>query len=104
MRENRTYGSEGGEAKSLPYPYRLESGSGAQRHATVNRHHPPSQSPYDLSLTLCNTGSAGGWIGRMASPRNGPSPPATGRRGAPSGERVAQYSRASRSVTDALQG
>jgi len=22
MRENRTYGSEGGEAKSLPYPYR----------------------------------------------------------------------------------
>ena len=21
MRENRTYGSEGGEAKSLPYPY-----------------------------------------------------------------------------------
>ena len=28
MRENRTYGSEGGEAKSLPYPYRkLESSS-----------------------------------------------------------------------------
>src|SRR5947207_14014396 len=25
MRENRTYGSEGGEAKSLPYPYRLSS-------------------------------------------------------------------------------
>src|SRR6266850_7675235 len=24
MRENRTYGSEGGEAKSLPYPYRSE--------------------------------------------------------------------------------
>ncbi len=23
MRENRPYGSEGGEAKSLPYPYRL---------------------------------------------------------------------------------
>jgi len=23
MRENRTYGSEGGEAKSLPYPYRF---------------------------------------------------------------------------------
>ena len=22
MRENRTYGSEGGEAKGLPYPYR----------------------------------------------------------------------------------
>jgi hypothetical protein len=22
MRENRPYGSEGGEAKSLPYPYR----------------------------------------------------------------------------------
>jgi hypothetical protein len=26
MRENRTYGSEGGEAKSLPYPYRLVHG------------------------------------------------------------------------------
>src|SRR6202140_2854976 len=25
MRENRTYGSEGGEAKSLPYPYRVEA-------------------------------------------------------------------------------
>jgi hypothetical protein len=25
MRENRPYGSEGGEAKSLPYPYQLES-------------------------------------------------------------------------------
>jgi hypothetical protein len=24
MRENRPYGSEGGEAKSLPYPYRQE--------------------------------------------------------------------------------
>jgi hypothetical protein len=24
MRENRPYGSEGGEAKSLPYPYRGE--------------------------------------------------------------------------------
>jgi hypothetical protein len=24
MRENRPYGSEGGEAKSLPYPYRVE--------------------------------------------------------------------------------
>ncbi len=24
MRENRPYGSEGGEAKSLPYPYRKE--------------------------------------------------------------------------------
>ena len=24
MRENRTHGSEGGEAQSLPYPYRLE--------------------------------------------------------------------------------
>jgi hypothetical protein len=24
MRENRTYGSEGGEAKSLPYPYLAE--------------------------------------------------------------------------------
>ena len=24
MRENRTYGSEGGEAKSLPYPYRRD--------------------------------------------------------------------------------
>src|SRR5712675_859352 len=24
MRENRTYGSEGGEAKSLPYPYRSD--------------------------------------------------------------------------------
>jgi hypothetical protein len=24
MRENRQYGSEGGEAKSLPYPYRRE--------------------------------------------------------------------------------
>ena len=24
MRENRTYGSEGGEAKSLPYPYPAE--------------------------------------------------------------------------------
>ena len=24
MRENRTYGSEGGEARSLPYPYRIE--------------------------------------------------------------------------------
>src|ERR1700675_3902306 len=24
MRENRPYGSEGGEAKSLPYPYRAE--------------------------------------------------------------------------------
>ena len=24
MRENCTYGSEGGEAKSLPYPYRAE--------------------------------------------------------------------------------
>jgi hypothetical protein len=23
MRENRTYGSEGGEAKNLPYPYQL---------------------------------------------------------------------------------
>jgi hypothetical protein len=23
MRENRPYGSEGGEAKSLPYPYRI---------------------------------------------------------------------------------
>ena len=23
MRENRTYGSEGGEARSLPYPYHL---------------------------------------------------------------------------------
>ena len=23
MRENRTYGSEGGEARSLPYPYQL---------------------------------------------------------------------------------
>ena len=23
MRENRTYGSEGGEARSLPYPYRV---------------------------------------------------------------------------------
>src|SRR5947207_14480240 len=26
MRENRTYGSEGGEAKSLPYPYRWRGG------------------------------------------------------------------------------
>jgi len=25
MRENRTYGSEGGEAKSLPYPYRVSA-------------------------------------------------------------------------------
>jgi hypothetical protein len=25
MRENRPYGSEGGEAKSLPYPYPAES-------------------------------------------------------------------------------
>ena len=24
MRENRLYGSEGGEAKSLPYPYRTK--------------------------------------------------------------------------------
>jgi hypothetical protein len=24
MRENRPYGSEGGEAKSLPYPYRAD--------------------------------------------------------------------------------
>jgi hypothetical protein len=24
MRENRPYGSEGGEAKSLPYPYRVD--------------------------------------------------------------------------------
>ena len=24
MRENRPYGSEGGEAKSLPYPYRSQ--------------------------------------------------------------------------------
>ena len=24
MRENRTYGSEGGEARSLPYPYHLD--------------------------------------------------------------------------------
>ena len=24
MRENRPYGSEGGEAKSLPYPYLVE--------------------------------------------------------------------------------
>ena len=28
MRENRTYGSEGGEAKSLPYPYRKGRSSG----------------------------------------------------------------------------
>ena len=27
MRENRTHGSEGGEAKSLPYPYRREAAS-----------------------------------------------------------------------------
>ena len=25
MRENRLYGSEGGEAKSLPYPYHLST-------------------------------------------------------------------------------
>jgi len=25
MRENRPYGSEGGEAKSLPYPYLIEN-------------------------------------------------------------------------------
>ncbi len=29
MRENRTYGSEGGEAKSLPYPYQLGRGNSA---------------------------------------------------------------------------
>ena len=27
MRENRTYGSEGGESKSLPYPYPVETPS-----------------------------------------------------------------------------
>jgi hypothetical protein len=26
MRENRPYGSEGGEAKSFPYPYRRSAG------------------------------------------------------------------------------
>ncbi len=30
MRENRTYGSEGGEAKSLPYPYPYPAVSAAQ--------------------------------------------------------------------------
>jgi hypothetical protein len=31
MRENRLYGSEGGEAKSLPYPYHLSTSTSAQR-------------------------------------------------------------------------
>jgi hypothetical protein len=28
MRENRTYGSEGGEAKNLPYPYQVRNYEG----------------------------------------------------------------------------
>ena len=45
MRENRTYGSEGGEAKSLPYPYPAlkltvdcSQAMGALRHAPCCAH------------------------------------------------------------------
>src|ERR1700687_4771964 len=42
MRENRTYGSEGGEAKSLPYPYRRIKTTPASRNNTPAAHDPPS--------------------------------------------------------------
>ena len=41
MRENRTYGSEGGEAKSLPYPYQ----SGMLRFRTSLRQTDPIPPP-----------------------------------------------------------
>jgi hypothetical protein len=35
MRENRLYGSEGGEAKSLPYPYHLSARNSGDAFATT---------------------------------------------------------------------
>src|ERR1700726_2714814 len=47
MRENRPYGSEGGEAKSLPYPYRgwvrlNVQNDGSNSASCVHRIHPAS--------------------------------------------------------------
>ena len=43
MRENRTCGSEGGEAQSLPYPYHL-GGAPSYQFTTTN---------YQLSIIKC---------------------------------------------------
>src|SRR5712691_12784750 len=43
MRENRTYGSEGGEAKSLPYPYPVESLCKATSTKPPSLHHGPAR-------------------------------------------------------------
>ncbi len=42
MRENRTHGSEGGEANSLPYPYRLDATAMSVKKTWV----PTDQSPW----------------------------------------------------------
>jgi len=44
MRENRTYGSEGGEAKSLPYPL--------SEPAAVTSSHPNAALPWAASGTF----------------------------------------------------
>ena len=54
MRENRTYGSEGGEAKSLPYPYRRRAPQDlAQRPCPSPRSRSHCRRTVHISLQLC---------------------------------------------------
>ena len=55
MRENRTYGSEGGEARAFPTPIKSDAGiSAPARAATCNfgRPHPPGSDPDQHAFSL----------------------------------------------------
>ena len=63
MRENRLYGSEGGEAKSLPYPYH----GSAAAHSPIWPQQVPEQRLHDRFGTSSTDNLVEGWIASLCS-------------------------------------
>jgi hypothetical protein len=63
MRENRLYGSEGGEAKSLPYPYQTKAAPNNYRSDRV------SGDPSVIARSPCDEAIQGPQHARRQQPR-----------------------------------
>ena len=67
MRENRLYGSEGGEVKSLPYPYHLSTGLSLDAFTppVLKSRLPRSAAPADMRVQPFERAAAELWIASL---------------------------------------